>query len=266
MTLLRGNALAILLLGTTACQSNPIARSGYLTTYEGLPQPDRPLKGATHQRRDDSGSDAVQEVLIQPAFLASDIETKLSQEEKAMVLREVDRQICFEISERFAIAPMATPSAGTIRTAIVRLRSNSRVGSVAEAAVDFVNPIPIVNFRSPTGTGGLAIESELIASDGRQVAAITWTRNARMIGRIKPSLSRAGDALQLSEPLGDAVAKAFASENRPKIKIGKSDPCERFGSRKNVKRTLASGVVGGATGLYMPQLAGTSMKQEDKDD
>jgi hypothetical protein len=243
-----------------------MARSGYLTSYEGLPQPDRPLKGAAHQRRDDSGSDRIRQVFIQQAFLAPGIETELSPEEKTMVLREVDRQMCFEVSKRFAIAPVAGPEAGTIRTAIVRLRSNSRLGSVAEAVVDFVNPIPVVNFRSPTGTGGLAIESELIAPDGRQVAAITWTRNARMIGRIKPSLSRAGDALQLAEPLGDAVAKAFASDDRPSIKIGKLDPCARFGARKNIKRTLASGVVGGATGLYMPQLAGTSVKQEDKGD
>ena len=93
-----------------------------------------------------------------------------------------------------------------------------------------------------------------------------WTKNAGVIGRTKPSLSRAGDALQLAEPLGDKVADAFATEDRPKIKIGKPDPCERFGSRKNIGRTLASGVVGAGTGLYMPQVAGTSISKEEKDD
>jgi hypothetical protein len=137
---------------------------------------------------------------------------------------------------------------------------------VAAAAVDFVNPVPIVNFRVPSSTGGLAVESELLSPDGRQVAAMLWTKNAGIVGRTKPSLSRAGDALQLAEPLGDKVAKAFASDDRPKIKLGKVDPCKRFGSRKNIGRTLASGVVGGATGLYMPQVAGTSVSRAEKED
>jgi hypothetical protein len=187
---------------------------------------------------------------------------EFSEREKAMILREVDRQICFEVSKRFSIAPGPSPDAGTIRTAIVRMRTNSRVGSAAEAAIDFFNPIPIVIFRLPSTTGGLAIESELLDPAGAQIAAIAWRRNARMIGRIKPSLSKAGDALQLAEPLGDSVANAFATKARPKIKIGNPDPCERFGPRKSIKRSLAGGVVGGATGLYVPQVAGTSVKKE----
>jgi hypothetical protein len=264
--LLRGAALTAVLLGTAACQSNPMTRSGYLSTYEGLPQPERPLKGAAHQRRDDSGSDAVQQVFLAPAVIAPEIETELSAEEKAMVLHEVDRQLCFEVSKRFAIAPEPSPAAGTIRTAITRLQSNSRVGSAAAAAVDFMIPIPFVNLRLPSTTGGLAIESELLTPAGNQVAAIAWTRNARMVGRIKPSLSRAGDALQLAEPFGDAAVKAFATKDRPKIEIAKPDPCARFGSRQNIARSLGSGVVGAGTGLYMPQLAGTSVKAEEKRD
>jgi hypothetical protein len=256
--------LATIVLATSGCQSSPAVRSGYLSSYAGLPSTEQNRKGSAYHR-DDIGSDAVQTVFIQPAALAPDIETELSAEEKAMVLHEVDRQICFEVSERFLIAQSPNPAAGTIRTAVIRLQSNSRVGSVAAAAVDFVNPIPIVNFRVPASTGGLAIESELLAPDGRQVAAMLWTKNAGVIGRTKPSLSRAGDALQLAEPLGDKVAKTFASDDRPKIKIGKPDPCERFGSRKNIGRTLASGVVGGATGLYMPQVAGTSVSEKEQD-
>lgn len=259
----------LLLVAVTAmisgCQSSPSARSGYLSSYAGLPSAEGNRKGSAYHR-DDVASDAIQMVFIQPAALAPDIETELSAEEKAMVLHEVDRQMCFEVSERFSIAPSPGPHAGTIRTAIVRLQSNSRVGSVAAAAVDFVNPIPIVNFRVPASTGGLAVESEMLAPDGRQVAAVLWTKNAGVIGRTKPSLSRAGDALQLAEPLGDKIAKAFASVDRGRIKISNPDPCERFGSRRNIGRTVASGVVGGVTGLYVPQIAGTSVSQEKPGD
>jgi hypothetical protein len=257
--------LAAVVLTASGCQSRPAASSGYLTSYAGLPSAERKRKGSAY-RRDDMASDAIQTVFIQPAQIAPDIETELSPKEKAMVLHEVDRQICFEVSERFIIAQSPSPQAGTIRTAIIRLQSNSRVGSVAAAAIDFVNPLPMVNFRVPASTGGLAVESELLAPGGRQVAAVLWSKTAGVIGRTKPSLSRAGDALQLAEPLGDKLAKAFATEDRPKIKVGKPDPCERFGSRRNIRRTVASGVVGGVTGLYMPQAAGTSGSQKKADD
>jgi hypothetical protein len=256
--------LVVALAATSACQSSPAVRSGFLSTYSSLPAGELNRKASAHHR-DDAASDTVKTVFIEPAIIAPGLETELSAEERAMVLHEVDRQICFEVSERFLIAPEPRPVAGTIRTVIVRLQSNSRVGSVAAAAVDFVNPIPVVNFRVPASTGGLAVESELLAPDGRQVAAMLWTKNAGMVGRVKPSLSRAGDALQLAEPLGDRVGKSFASKDRPRIKLGKIDPCARFGSRKNVKRRLASGVVGGMTGLYMPQVAGTSGPETETD-
>jgi len=252
--------LAAIVLSAAGCQSRPAASSGYLTSYAGLPSAKNGKSSA--YRRDDMASDAIQEVFIQPAQIDPDIETELSPKEKAMVLHEVDRQICFEVSERFVIAQSPSPQAGTIRTAIIRLQSNSRVGSVAAAAIDFVNPLPMVNFRVPASTGGLAVESELLAPGGRQVAAVLWSKTAGVIGRTKPSLSRAGDALQLAEPLGDKLAKAFATEDRPKIKVGKPDPCERYGSRRNIGRRVASGVVGGVTGLYMPQAAGTSGSQK----
>jgi hypothetical protein len=262
LTSRRALILAAIALAMSGCQSGPAARSGYLSSYADLPAPEK-IRKASAYHRNDKASDAIRTVFIQPAEIAPDIETKLTAEEKAMVLHEVNRQICFEISERFLIAQTPSPDAATIRTAIVRLQSNSRVGSVVAAAVDFVNPLPLVKFRLPSSTGGLAVESELLAPDGRQVAAMLWARNAEIAGRTKPSLSRAGDALQLAEPLGDTVARAFASENRPKIETDKLGPCDHFGSRKNVGRTVANGVVGGVTGLYMPQVAGTSISQKE---
>ena len=257
-TVLKCSVLGLILAGTAACQSTRVAQSGYLSSYAGLPQ--SAGKGDAHLRRDDTASDAIQSVYISPAVLAADIETQLSDQEKAMVVREVDRQICFEVSRRFTVDAMPTPRSAIIRTAIVRLESNSRVGSAAAAAVDFVNPIPLVNFRLPWTTGGLSAETELLAADGRQVAALVWGRNARVAGRIKPSLSRAGDALQLAEPLGDAVAQAFATKARgARIEKAAVDPCARFGPRQDIGRTVASGIVGFGTGLYMPQVSGTSL-------
>jgi hypothetical protein len=256
--------LAAISLATAGCQSSPAARSGYLSSYAGLPEPEQVRKSSI-SHRDDAASDALGAVFIQPARIAAGVESEFSDEEKAMILREVDRQICFEVSKRFLVASEPAPGVGMIRTAIVRLQTNSRVGSVAAAAVDFVNPVPVLGFRVPATTGGLGIESELLSPEGQQVAAVLWSKNAGWVGRTKPSLSRAGDALQLAEPLGDTIAKGFATKDRPKLKIGDVDPCERFGSRKNIGRTVANGVVGGVTGLYAPQVAGTSVSREQQD-
>jgi hypothetical protein len=122
---------------------------------------------------------------------------------------------------------------------------------VLSAAANFFIPGPI-GVRTPGTTGGLAAESELLAPDGTQVAALTWGRNANVVGTDNPSLSRVGDALQFAEPLGDAVADAFAPAGRPVRAIAKPDPCARFGPRSQPGGFLARM----ATGLYVPQLSG----------
>ena len=49
----------------------------------------------------------------------------------------------------------------------------------------------------------------MLSPDGRQLAAMTWTRNATPIGTDNPSLSRVGDALQFVEPFADDAAIAI---------------------------------------------------------
>jgi len=260
------STLLVLLVATSGCQSGPSARSGYLSSYDGLLQPGQMVKKGMYRRRDDASSDAIGRVFIEPAVLAPGLKTELSREEQAMVLREVDRQICFEVSERFPIAQEPMPDAGRVRTAVVSLASTSRSGSAASAAAGFFIPVPIVRFRVPGTTGGVAAESELLTSDGRQAAAVAVRRKAQIVGRTRPSLSKAGDALQMAEPLGDAVGATFASKTRQKIKLGKVDPCGKFGPRRNVKRSLGNVFVGRATGLYVPQVAGTGGRDGDDAD
>ncbi len=253
--MLKGAAIAAL-LGAAACQSAPAAHSGFLSSYDGLAaKPDG--KRGPSQRRDDAASDDVSRVYIAPAVLSLREPGSLTAEEQTMVLNEVDRQICFEVSERFTLIPTPSPDAGTVRTAVVRIDTTNPVGSAVSAVAGFFIPVPVVNFRAPMTTGGLAIESELVAPDGRQVAAVTWARQAEVVGRVGPSLSRIGDALQLAEPMGDAVGDAFATKTRPVRDIPAPDPCARFGARRDMGRTVANGIVGFATGLYVPQVAGT---------
>lgn len=239
----------------TACHTTAAPTSGYLSTYDGLEKAGRDPGVALRQRRDDAASDRVAAVFIVPAVYAQGVGEGLSQADRAMVLNEVDRQICFEVSERFDIASSPGPQTATIRTAVVRLHPTGRVGSVVSAAAGYF--VPVVSLRPPMTTGGIAVEAELLeAETGRQIAAIAWGRNAQYVGRDSGSLSRVGDALQMAEPMGDAVGDAFSSKVRAVRPIPDPDPCAVFGPRRNVGRTAAGFLVGAATGLYAPEASG----------
>lgn len=251
-------------MALTACHTTATPTSGYLSTYEGLEKAGRDPGVALRQRRDDAASDRVTTVFIAPATYASGVGEGLSEADRAMVLNEVDRQICFEVSERFDIASSPAHETATIRTAVVRLHPTGRVGSVVSAAAGFF--VPVVSLRPLMTTGGIAVESELLeAGTGRQVAAIAWGRNAQYVGRDSGSLSRVGDALQMAEPMGDAVGDAFSSKARAVRPIPDPDPCAVFGPRRNVGRTAAGFLVGAATGLYAPEASGEGAARRPQD-
>ncbi|WP_077356086.1 DUF3313 family protein [Brevundimonas sp. LM2] len=243
-----------------ACQTTPAANSGYLSSYDGMARAGRNPVVALQRRRDDAASDAVRAVYIEPAAFAPQVGDRLSENERAMVQTEVDRQICFEVSERFTVTPEPSQDAATIRTAIVRLQPTGRIGSLMSAAAGYF--VPVVSLRPPTSTGGLAVESELLeAGTGRQIAAIAWARNAQYVGRDSASLSRVGDALQMAEPMGDAVGDAFSSEARKVNDIPNPDPCAVFGPRRNLGRTAAGFIFGQATNLYAPEASGEGARR-----
>jgi hypothetical protein len=246
-------------ISLSACHTTPAADSGFLLSYDGMEAPDGMASASIRQRRDDVASDAVRSVFLEPALFAPQVGDELSPVERSMVLREVDRQICFEVSERFALAPAPTPEAARVRTAVVRLHPTGRAGSAFSAAAGVV--VPVINLRVPGTTGGIAIESEMLeAGTGRQIGAISWARNAQAVGMDVPSLSRVGDALQMAEPMGDAVGDAFATKAREVTENPEPDPCVAFGPRLDIGRAAAGFAVNAVTGLYSPEAAGTGAR------
>ncbi|MFT4090683.1 MAG: DUF3313 family protein [Asticcacaulis sp.] len=241
-------------LTLSACQTAPTEQSGQLSSYSGVWIKEGSLRTSISVKRDDAASDAVQRVFIEPGVLANGVGEDLTDAEKRAVLSEVDRQICFEISERFTVVPAVENDTAIIRAYVVRIKPTGRVGSGASAAVNFFNPVPGTNVRAPGSTGGLAIESEMLApNSGEQIAALAWGRDAQVLGTDSPSLSRIGDALQLAEPAGDAVASAFATKTRKAQKVQEPDPCEKHGPRRNLTvGSMGRAAVGGITGLYVP--------------
>lgn len=239
------------LLGLGACQTAPQADAGFLQSYAGMAAPGKSLRASVRQSRDDPKADTIERVFIEPSILTAGAGERVSEEDRARVSREVDRQICYEVSRRFTVLAKFEEGAGRIRSAVVRIDPTGQAGSVLSVAASYFVPGPI-GLRTPGTTGGLAAEAELIGPDGAQIAAVVWARNATLVGTDSPSLSPVGDALQMAAPFGDAVGAAFAPNGRRARPVAKPDPCEQFGPRFS-----AAGLVTSlATGLYVPEASG----------
>ena len=248
----RGVGAATLALASGACASGgPPSNAGFLTSYEGLTPRTDVVRASVAERRDEALASTITRLWVAPAEVFDVSEPILSHGDRLAVLAEVDRQICYELSERFDIVEQPDHLAGTVRVGVTYIRPTHQAGSAAAAVANFFIPGPI-KVRAPGGTGGLGAEAELLTPDGRQAAAIVWRRDAMVVGTDKPSLSRIGDAHQLAEPLGDMVGDALAPSDRAVRSIPDPDPCRRFGPRVRMEGVLA----GMATGLYEPRLSG----------
>lgn len=253
-------AAAVAALGLAACGTTAVEPSGLLSSYEGLAAREDTVRAAVRERRDDALASRIDRLFIEPAILAPGVGADLTGEEQALVLREVDRQICYEVSERFTVLAAPALDAGRVRAVVTRITPTGRAASAASAASGFFIPGPI-GLRVPGTLGGLAAEAELLAAnDQGQAAAILWSRDAQAVGTDNPSLSRVGDALQLAEPFGDAVGDAFAPPEREVREIADPDPCARFGPRFRPEGVAARFV----TGLYSPELSGARAEEDEE--
>lgn len=256
---MRAYAVLPLLLALGAC-AGPVKNSGFLSTYDGMTPRTDTFRARVAERRDDPALAAVRRVAIAPTTLAPNAEAAwLTDAEKAFLLREVDAQLCFELSERYEIAESPSDTDHRVRAAVTAATPTGRIGSAAAAAASFFIPGP-VGIRVPGTTGALAVEAEMLAPGGDQVAAIAWNRTATAVGTDNPSLSRIGDAVQFAEPFADAAARAMTAEGVKSRDIGSPDPCARFGPRFRPEGWLAKF----ATGLYVPQMSGNKGEVQPK--
>ena len=238
----------ILLPAALAACATPGRYSGQLSSYDGLQAKDGAVRTSVVRRADKDRLAGVSRVSIRPARLAEGKDTAwLTPAEREVLLREVDAQLCFELTERFVLAPEGEKADADVRVVVTRVEPTGRAASALSAASGFFIPGPI-GLRVPGTVGGLGAEAEMIAADGKQTAALVWNRNATPIGTDDPSLSRIGDALQFAEPFGDTVGAVMTPEGLKSRKIEDPDPCAEYGPRFRPEGFLA----GMATGLYIP--------------
>lgn len=245
-------ALLSLPIALGACATAETTQTGFLSDYSRLQPRSDAVRAKVEQFRDDALIDSIRSVWIEPTVLSGDIADGFSDEEKEIITREIDRRICFALSNKFTIAPEATSETGRLRSAASRIGATNAVGSSASAVANFFIPGPI-GVRVPGSTGGLAAEAELLTPDGKQAAAIVWARDAQVVGTESPSLSRIGDAHQLTGAFAGMVAEAVAPADDERVH-NETDPCAQYGPRVRPEGFISRFV----TGLYAPSLSGAT--------
>jgi hypothetical protein len=242
----------ILFSGLSACATAPTPDAGYLSRYDNLGGRGDGLRASVREWADPEALKTVSAVRIASTVLlpGADRSGVLTPAEQRGLLRELDAQLCFELSERFAIAGPDVVADAEVRTAVTWFLPTGRAASAASAAAAFFIPGPL-DLRAPGTLGALGAEAEMTTADGRQVAAIAWARQANAIGTDAPSLMKTGDALQFAEPFADDAARVMTptpAPATPRFDPGQ-DPCRAYGPRIRAGSFVTKMI----TNLYVPQ-------------
>jgi hypothetical protein len=241
----------VLISVLSACATAPTPDAGYLSRYDNLGARGEGMRASVREWADIEALKPVSTVRLEPAVLlpGADPSGVLNPEEQRGLLREIDAQLCFELSESFTIAGPDVLADAKVRSAVTWFLPTGRAASVASAAAAFFIPGPI-DIRAPWMLGALGVEAEMTLPDGRQVAAIAWARQANAIGTDAPSLMKAGDALQFAEPFADDAARVMSPVSVPDkggFEPGR-DPCRAYGPRVRAGSFVTKVI----TNLYIP--------------
>ncbi|OYU51041.1 MAG: hypothetical protein CFE27_13695 [Alphaproteobacteria bacterium PA1] len=236
------------LLALPACATKPPTQTGFLTNQASMEKVSGTVRAQIERQRDLSALRAVQKLTLLPAKLqeGGDIPDTITPESRLLVLGELDRQLCFQLSRRFELVGPEDPSAARVQAVITRLQETSATASAASAAVSWF--LPGGSVRLPVGRGGLSIEARLDLADGQQAAAMAWSRGAGVV-MDEGSLSEVGDAHRFTANFADDFADFLVEPGTPKRALPAQDPCQKHGARLDLGRLAAGQVIG----LHVPR-------------
>ena len=158
--------LALLTAGVVslaACQTAPVADAGFLSSYDGLQTQEGTLRVAVRERRDEALAAAVERLFVEPSRLVPGAAGGLAPADVALVLGEVDRQVCYELSERFTVLGAPAADAATVRVAVTRISPTEPVGSGLSAIARAIIPGPVG--VTPPGSTGPPSRSSMTRTD-----------------------------------------------------------------------------------------------------
>jgi Protein of unknown function (DUF3313) len=250
------SSVVITLLSLTAgCATQSPTRAGFISTDQPLERASGNVRAQVDVRKDDTRRAAIGAIRIEPAVVANGIILlpAITAENVALVLGEVNKQMCFSFSRHFEIATAppsdltTLPSATVVRAAITGIQETSSSASVVSATISRLIPGP-GSVRLPIGRGGLSMEASAdLPNLGGEAAAMAWSRGAG-VAFDKGSLSQVGDAHRYAADFAETFAELLAGPDAKKRDIPQPDPCASYGPRIDYGRSA----LGIGLGLHMP--------------
>jgi len=130
---------------------------------------------------------------------------QISDTQAQLVANNAARALCRELS-RYAVLKADDGDAALAPELVVSaIMPTSGAASGASSVIGIFVPGP---FRLPAGLGGLAIDAQLVDSNGKTVAVMRWARGANAVTN-DAKVSSIGDAWQLADKFGSEFARAL---------------------------------------------------------
>jgi len=265
---IRGRPFLPLVISVSAvlagCSTTPVVQGGNLSSYEGLKASDGKITKA-RLHIDKAKVAAAKTINIAPTVFPPHIAKSMSPEQRALVANGVSRALCISLSDRFTVVAPNVPADLTVKSAITQATETNEVAaglsvasSIGARFIPVNAPLPVP--RVPYGLGNLAIEAEAVDRNGKQQAAMLWSRGATAFFST-PRISKAGDAYELSGAFGDDFATMLTKGESPFEGFNLDIPswqkvnstlglapkyaaCENYGRAQGI-----AGFVGGKLGL-----------------
>jgi hypothetical protein len=220
------------------CASVPLEQANSLATYEGF----TPVKGTLQKTKDKYRYKALSEdlksvktVYVEPTKVsATATKSTKKSSDRALVANVVSRALCVGVSDRFQVVDSRENADLIIHATVTRIvPTNAAAAGLSTAAsfgASFVTNVPVP--RLPIGLGGLAVEAEATNREGKQVAAMVWSKGANAL-TTTPRASQIGDAYSLASDFGDEFSKMLV-----KGKVSKGLSLPKIPSGQKIKSSL----------------------------
>jgi Protein of unknown function (DUF3313) len=225
----------------TGCATQAPTRTDFIATGVPMERVEDTMRAQIERRRDPAAADPLRTVSLLPTALSTNatLPDGIARDAIRTVLSEVDRQLCYAASDRFTLvaADARQPDTAVIQAQITRIQRTDPSASVASAVVSRVIPGP-GSVRLPLGRGGVAIEATATLGDGREAAAMSWSRGAG-VAFDRGSLSEVGDAHRYAGSFADDFTQWLAGPRPQAQSKPASDPCAQFGPRIDVGQQAA---------------------------
>ena len=243
----------------TGCASVQLQQASSLSSYESL----TPVKSKFRKANLMVSADDLKmakTVYVEPTKVSDMAGPSIKKSsDRGLVANMVSRALCVGVSDRFQVVDNPEAADIIVHATITRIvPTNPTVAGLSTAAslgatiASSSVPVP----RLPLGLGGLAVEGEATTRDGKQVAALVWSKGASFLTGAR--VSQVGDAYSLGESFGEDFSKMLVTgktpyKGLPKIPSGqkiksnlggkpKYRACEKFGRSPFLMDNIASQV------------------------